>query len=389
MTTAGKLRLSASGHDGDQHNPMVRMHRETLYMRAFRLSGTEFGPGVDGTAPSETARRLWCRLTDMLIALGDPYDPFLADACWRWTLACCTTSASRASYVKALLHWAAWRAPRYGQRLTLAAQCATEAPLVADYLRHLGDGRGLAVRTVVNRRNILQSWFAWLVELALIERAPINREALRSWRIRHEKVERGDGTRQALTLEEGQRLANWALTVARPIEGLAALLQTVSGLRSHEVAAAECRHLTVSHEEFESTRLGRLVVQGKGNRQRVVVLEPVVIAAWWRYVRASKRSVERGPLLTIGRHAPSARTVQTWAKHGLRAAGRPELSSHDLRRTATTLLIDAGATLEQAQRLLGHASMEMTQRCYVARPKPLSVTTGITVPLPQGEGPAS
>lgn len=379
MTTAGKYSLSATAHLRDERNPLERkVQRAAAYIAMHRLAECAWGPGADGSHPSPVARRLWCTLTDQLLARAESYDPIFADAVWRWVQATCTTTASRATYVKAMLDWSHWCGPGLRSGASFDRECETDAIGLAAYLRDLGDRRGLSMRTVVQRRNILRSWFQWLLDLGFIERLPLNREALRVWRIRHERIERGDGTRQALTLAEGQKLATWALTQARPIEGLAALLQAVSGLRSHEVAAAESRHLTFSL--MGGIETGRLVVQGKGGRQRVVTLEPVVCAAWWRYRPIGTRSATRGPLLVIGRHAPAARTVQTWAKKGLRAAGRPELSSHDLRRTATTLLIDAGATLEQAQRLLGHASMAMTQRCYVARPKPLSVTTGITVP---------
>jgi integrase len=42
--------------------------------------------------------------------------------------------------------------------------------------------------------------------------------------------------------------------------------------------------------------------------------------------------------------------------------GHPDLSPHDLRRTATALAYKGGADLRQLQTMLGHASIKTTER---------------------------
>jgi integrase len=44
------------------------------------------------------------------------------------------------------------------------------------------------------------------------------------------------------------------------------------------------------------------------------------------------------------------------------AIGRPDLTPHDLRRTCAKLCRKAGSELEQIQLLLGHASIQTTER---------------------------
>jgi integrase/recombinase XerD len=44
------------------------------------------------------------------------------------------------------------------------------------------------------------------------------------------------------------------------------------------------------------------------------------------------------------------------------AIGHPELTPHDLRRTCAKLCRKAGGDLEQIQLLLGHASIQTTER---------------------------
>lgn len=53
-----------------------------------------------------------------------------------------------------------------------------------------------------------------------------------------------------------------------------------------------------------------------------------------------------------------------WLEAGLRAAGIPYLSPHELRHTAASLAVSAGANVKAAQRMLGHANASMTLDQY-------------------------
>lgn len=326
---------------------------------------------------------------------GSRTDAYLADAVARWLLARCRSEASRDAYLATICRWLCW-APHGHRRLTLVEQCRAQATEVTEWLSHMEDQEALAIRTIVRHREALRSWYGWLCDLKLLSGGiPFDRATTRLWRVQHNSIRRGDGTRQALTQDQAQRLARWCLTVAPPATGFGILLQTVSGLRSWEVANAERARLVETpnvsiiptdmkgSDTFECREASPIVtlrVHGKGDRFRTVVLEDVVVQAWQRYQASHRLQGSRGALIAAGRGGGhvTAQTVQRWAKQGLAAAGRPDLSSHDLRRTAVTLLVERGATLLQAQQLLGHSSIELTSRCYVVRPRPLTVTTGIT-----------
>jgi integrase/recombinase XerD len=47
---------------------------------------------------------------------------------------------------------------------------------------------------------------------------------------------------------------------------------------------------------------------------------------------------------------------------GQRPAGLPDIAPHDLRRTTAKLCRSAGGELEQIQLLLGHSSVQTTER---------------------------
>lgn len=57
-------------------------------------------------------------------------------------------------------------------------------------------------------------------------------------------------------------------------------------------------------------------------------------------------------------------TSRSWFKTALRTAGIPQMTPHDLRHTAASLAISAGANVKAVQRMLGHASAAMTLGTY-------------------------
>lgn len=54
----------------------------------------------------------------------------------------------------------------------------------------------------------------------------------------------------------------------------------------------------------------------------------------------------------------------SWLERGLTTAGIPRLTMHDLRHTAASLAVQAGANVKAVQRMLGHASAAETLDVY-------------------------
>ncbi len=129
------------------------------------------------------------------------------------------------------------------------------------------------------------------------------------------------------------------------------------GLRRFEVVAIDLEH-------YDPTD-GRLVVRGKGNRERIVYLGDgarAAIAAWLAF-----RGDEPGPLLypvtkggTIERRRMSDAAVAELVGRLAPRANVPRFSPHDMRRTFIGDLLDGGADLATAQALAGHSSPKTT-----------------------------
>ena len=136
-----------------------------------------------------------------------------------------------------------------------------------------------------------------------------------------------------------------------------ALLMTAyaGGLRLSEVA-----HLRV--EDIDSARMVVHVRQGKGHKDRDVMLSPRLLAVLREYWKACRP----GPFLFPGQKPDrpvALRTVQMVCQRALKASGLSKhVHMHTLRHSFATHLLESGTDLRTIQVLLGHHSFGTTAR---------------------------
>ena len=107
-----------------------------------------------------------------------------------------------------------------------------------------------------------------------------------------------------------------------------------------------------------------IVIRGKGNKERVVPVLPVVIEAIEDYINRCPVDLENDGPLFIGKRGKrlGARAVQKSMETVRRALGLPESATpHALRHSFATHLLSAGGDLRTIQELLGHANLSTTQ----------------------------
>jgi integrase/recombinase XerC len=130
-----------------------------------------------------------------------------------------------------------------------------------------------------------------------------------------------------------------------------------SGLRLSELHGLDTEAVD------ERTRLVRVL--GKGNKERIVPVTDAALRAIGRYLprRAETPADAGGALLVNARGGRlSRRSIQTAVRGCLETvAGARGLSTHALRHTFATHLLEAGADLLAVKELLGHVSLSTTQ----------------------------
>jgi integrase len=253
--------------------------------------------------------------------------------------------------------WRNYIAPRFGRRPVASITAAEVSAWLGDLLR-----RGLARSTVTRALATLRSLLSFAVadgrvtvNVAAAAKAPTGGQARREGKF--------------LDLEEVAALA----AACRGRYGELVYVLAFQGLRWGELAGLQVadrvmvpgRGLRLSRAVLASNGGGALYVDTlKNKRARTVPLVPAVvpIVDRWSIGKGSSEwlfaAPEGGPL----RETNWKRSVgwyQAKAK-----IGRPELRVHDLRHTAASSWLGAGADPKVVQRVLGHASAAMTMDLY-------------------------
>ncbi|HSJ12817.1 MAG TPA: tyrosine recombinase XerC [Longimicrobiales bacterium] len=217
--------------------------------------------------------------------------------------------------------------------------------------------RGLARRSIARKLSSVRSFLRFLHREEIVEANPARA-------VRSPKLDRR--LPGWLTRAEVEKL--FAAAELRSAEGsfrgvrdhAVVELFYATGMRLSELQALDTTSLDLVSEQVR--------VLGKGRKERIVPIGRAAAAALRRYELRRDELVGR----TAGdRHALflsergrrlSGRQLQNLMKAFLdRAAGDAGLSTHSLRHSFATHLLDAGADLLAVKELLGHASLSTTR----------------------------
>lgn len=128
-----------------------------------------------------------------------------------------------------------------------------------------------------------------------------------------------------------------------------------SGLRLHEVVT-----LTIEHTHLSE---GYIIVDGKGNKQRIVPLGLGTRKVLFRYLsrRPGCAATDRVFLMSNLQPVTDATLRQMFRKLKKRA-DIPRLRAHLLRHTFATRYLENGGDMYALQQILGHTSLEMVKK---------------------------
>jgi site-specific recombinase XerD len=218
--------------------------------------------------------------------------------------------------------------------------------------------RGLSGHTVNCYLRSLRIYFSWLVSEGIIGTNPFDRV----------KIPRPPRkVIPTFTDSQIQQLLD-AINIKTP-EGYRdyAMILTLldTGMRVSELC-----HLKLDNVWLED---GMLKVLGKGNKERLIPIGKQVQRCLWRYIsrfRPDPATANSGFffLTRDGRPMTKDRVEKILTHYGRRAELKGvRCSPHTLRHTAAVKFLRNGGDVFSLQRILGHASLEMTRRyCELA-----------------------
>ena len=225
---------------------------------------------------------------------------------------------------------------------------------------------GLSAKTVKNVAAILHKAFSVAVKQGLMQANPCDAAELP--KAMHKEITPLTDSEIPLFLKAIK---------GHPFEGAYALC-LFAGLREGECLGLswdqvnfEARRITISQQlQHEKKRSAQYYIAPTTKSGKPRQIEPPEIA--FQYLRAErKRQTENrlaaGPLWSnpdnLGRHLAISTFYKTF-KRIVASIGRPDARPHDLRHTAATVAIAAGADIKSVQDLLGHATASFTLNVY-------------------------
>lgn len=133
--------------------------------------------------------------------------------------------------------------------------------------------------------------------------------------------------------------------------------------------ATGCRASEVSGLRLSDVKLDQNFCRclGKGNKERIVSLNPVATEAIQKYLARERPALVRRrdtDLLFVTRTGRALTRINIWQlvkKYALRMGCGAKVSPHTLRHSFATHMLAGGAEIRALQELLGHASIRTTQ----------------------------
>ena len=246
----------------------------------------------------------------------------------------------------------------YLQQVSLYARHFARSPdvmgpeQIREYQLHLVQGRKLAPRSICIAVSALRFLYRvtlrqpWTVEEIPMPKQPFKLPVIRS----PEEV--------LHFLESVHSLKHRAILMAAYAAGL---------------RVSEATHLTIS--DIDSKRMMLRIAQGKGSKDRCVMLSPRLLEELRAYWKAGRPKTWLFPGDIPGQPISRAAVGQACDKARLAAGIAKPITPHSLRHAFATHMLERGVDVRRIQLLMGHRSLATTSRYLKVATSTICATT--------------
>ena len=256
------------------------------------------------------------------------------------------------SYERDVRQFLAFLKAHWGYPPCLADLARLDAKTVRAFLAQRRKG-GAVSRSLSRTLSALRMFFRWLEAEETVKNRALQQVALPKVPHSVPKPLNAEAAAAVVGADGTSSAEDWI--VAR--DQAVMLLLYGCGLRISEALGLTPRTAPVSGRDV-------MRIKGKGGKERMVPVLPIVSAAIERYIGLCPFPLcDNDPLFLGARGGPlSPRLIQLAMARMRIELGLPDTATpHALRHSFATHLLSAGADLRQIQELLGHASLSTTQ----------------------------
>ncbi len=222
---------------------------------------------------------------------------------------------------------------------------------VSGFLEHL-QKHGVQSRSIARKLSCLRGFYKWLLLDKRIGHDPtVNLESPASWKV----------LPKALAQSEVERMMDHAGTAADHPQADAIALRDRAIVEMLYAGGVRVSELTGLSVQDLSLAEGRMLVRGKGDKERIVPLGRMAVEALEAYLTRGRPGLAIRPRESrLFLSVRGAGLTRQWVWHMVkRLDGRA--SPHVMRHSCATHMVENGADLRTVQTLLGHADISTTQ----------------------------
>jgi integrase/recombinase XerD len=232
---------------------------------------------------------------------------------------------------------------------------------VAAFLEHLRT-HSIDSRSAARKLSCLRGFYKWLLLDRRIHHDPtVNIESPKAWKVLPKSLAEPE---VAEMLERAAMMASHPQAQATALRDRAILeLLYAGGLRVSEITGLGTSDLALE--------VGRVLVRGKGDKERIVPLGKTAVQALEEYLREGRPALAR---ISTRRKASASRhdgtrlflslrgmpLTRQWVWHLVKMS-KSDASPHMLRHSCATHMVEHGVDLRSVQLMLGHADISTTQ----------------------------
>lgn len=225
----------------------------------------------------------------------------------------------------------------------------SKAKMVVDYIRYLRVDRKNASAAVGRKLATLSAFTDFLILMELLDSKQDERK---KWPKLLDIPERLPVILENKEMQDILTQPDMTTVLGRRDRAILTLIYS-TGLRVSEVCLLQMKDINRNEQ--------RILISGKGGRERYVPLDPIVDEAIQEYLKSRNSSIAE-LFVSKKRGSLTPRAIQLMVKkYAQEAKIDKKVTPHKLRHTCATHLLQEGAHLVSIQKLLGHKSLTTTQ----------------------------